>query len=429
MVDGPGKLIKLEFENNYHGFFYNLDTCETNKKAFYRLCMDFISFGGGFFIEKFYDGTLSNKKQYAVAKSNREVCFRYDSSQPIHCKESKKCSSDPLHLINRITSEENITIWFTGWFDPYPFGGRQIQASGIKHFEISVHKMSSAGNTIRMEDGNIHTQTIPSESSITRANVNFPYGPALYGISLTVVDNVNNYKKARSFVYYDNSSKLMIDHHYKLTFDSASSETNYTWQTNHGNICLTWVDRYYNDHNVHLSSNVLRPIERGYHGFYDGIYEQTTGVLPVTGTTNVHGIIDFKFKYALKNGKFSASQSVQNFTSQKLCKLITTKDGESYTFEIQAIDLTSKTLKEQTIVHIDASVPDINNVWLVKNGHRQLYVHNSTELSKMDIEFDVLDEHSGIFSIHWIFGTTPKGTELGEGAIGVSRIKVSINRN
>ena len=59
-------------------------------------------------------------------------------------------------------------------------------------------------------------------------------------------------------------------------------------------------------------------------------------------------------------------------------------------------------------------------------GLSKKVIENSTELFKMNIEFDVLDQHSGIHSIRWTFSTTLKGAELGRGAVGVQRLNVCI---
>ena len=318
---------------------------------------------------------------------------------PIHCKEDHFCSYDPIQLPKRITENENVTVSFRGWLDPFPTNGRQDQASGVQHFDIAVHKMSNAGDSWRMEEGSIQSKKM--SSSRTDKNVMFVLEnePALYGITVTAVDVAHNVKKVRRIIYYDKSSKLLINHNHKLLFDSASPDTNYTWQTNHKQICLSWVDRYYNDHNIHSSNNALKRVQQDVHGFYKGIYEQTTGVLPVQGTPNVYGIVAFYYRYKLNENTFSNKAAVPDFTKQRLCKTFTSRDGEAYTFELQSKDLKSQILTEEKTVYIDRSAPDINNIWLVKEGHRKLFVHNSTELFKMNIEFDVLDQHSGIHSI------------------------------
>ena len=276
-----------------------------------------------------------------------------------------------------------------------------------------------------MVEGSILAKKVFENETGKHVDLDLPRQPALYGITVTTVDVAGNYKKARRFVYFDNSSKLMINHNNKLRFESANQDTNFTWQTNHGKICLSWTDRYYNNFNVLATNNVLKKLQQNV--LYNGIYEQTIGVLPINGTPNVHGLIQFSYRYKLENNSFTKRRQVPNFTRQNLCETISVQDGESYEFEIQSMDLKSQKLSEGKIVHIDASVPNINNIWLVKEDDRQLYVHNSTQLSEMDIEFDVWDDHSGVHSIHWTFGTPENHNELGQGAIGVKSIKTNVS--
>ena len=373
-----------------------------------------------------FHGTLSSRIPYTSTIKSKDVCFRFDSMHPVHCKETHSCSVEPIRLLKRITDDGNITVSLTGWLDPFPKNGNKNQASGVRHYDIAVHKMSNAGESWRMEEGSIASKTVYANSTLKNVVFNLQDEPALYGVTVTTVDVAGNYKKARRIIYYDKSSKLKINRDHKLVFYSASPDTNFTWQTNYKRICLSWTDRYYNNHNVHSPNNVLKKIKQDTHGFYRGIYEQTTGVLPVSGTVNVNGIVQFYYRHRLDNNTFSNKYLVHNFTQQKLCESFSSRDGETYTFEIQSVDLKSQVLSEQRTVYIDASVPDINNIWLVKEGkHRQLFVHNSTELFKMNLEFDVLDLHSGIYTIHWALGTTTKGTDLGQGAVGVQRLKVN----
>ena len=373
-----------------------------------------------------FDGHLSSFIPYTPTTKSNDVCFRFDSISPIHCKVDFSCSYDPIQLPKRITDDGNITVAFNGWLDPFPTNGRQDQASGVQHFDIAVHKMSDSGDSWRMEDGSIQSKKIYANQTDKNVACVLENEPALYGITVTAVDIANNVKKARRIIYYDKSSKLLIDHNQKLFFDSASPDTNYTWQTNHKQICLSWIGRYYNDHNIHSSNNALKPVQQDVHGFYKDIYEQTSGVLPVKGTQNVYGIVAFYYRYKLNENTFSTKATVPDFTKQRLCKTFTPRDGQAYTIEVQSKDLKSQVLTEEKTVYIDRSAPDINNIWLVKEGHRKLYVHNSTELFKMDIEFDVQDLHSGIHSIRWTFSTTLRGAELGQGAIGVQRLNVRI---
>jgi hypothetical protein len=82
---------------------------------------------------------------------------------------------------------------------------------------------------------------------------------------------------------------------------------------------------------------------------------------------------------------------------------------------IHSIDIANNSFIENRTVHIDRSVPHINNIWLVKDGYKVLFVHHMTDLSKMQLHFEALDPHSGVRQIEWVFGNTI--TELTSGSL------------
>ncbi|XP_041349352.1 uncharacterized protein LOC121368680 [Gigantopelta aegis] len=89
-------------------------------------------------------------------------------------------------------------------------------------------------------------------------------------------------------------------------------------------------------------------------------------------------------------------------------------------------DVMKNRIQENVTVHIDHTVPDINNMWLVRNKNRELYVHNSRDLSDMVLEFDASDPHSGIYSVEWFLGTQLNTSDIGKGYLPV--IKLSANK-
>jgi hypothetical protein len=68
------------------------------------------------------------------------------------------------------------------------------------------------------------------------------------------------------------------------------------WQTDVSvPLCVNWTDHFYN---TNLSkNNFLLPVAQGnYSQDFYGHYDQTTGVLPVSGTDNVMGVIQFQVR-------------------------------------------------------------------------------------------------------------------------------------
>ena len=392
-----------------------------------RLCQKYIVKGGGFLQTKDISQahhTLSSPKPYRKTEMSKTVCYRYDSSRPKHCLEVNNCTTEPLTLDSRISRSSNIMVRFDGWFDPIPVGGTSTQASSIDSFDIAVNSVSVSGDKVKVDTKLIYARTI--SSNITEVNVNLNISddkPQLFCIVLSVKDVADNVKHARRFFLYDNSSKIMSRSNKPFYISSASKSTNYLWQTHHNDICLTWKNHFYN--RFYHDNKVLNPIETDTSNGISGVYEQTKGILPVNGTKNVDGIIRFWVSYANKsniNGSFISTIEATNLLAQSFCQNIALQDGQTYTFQVQAVDIVNNSFSEERAIHIDRSVPHIENIWLVKDGYRRLYVHNTIDLSKMVIQFEAYDSHSGIQTVEWFFGSSDASENIYRETLSVTRL-------
>ncbi|KAH3799514.1 hypothetical protein DPMN_153124 [Dreissena polymorpha] len=313
-------------------------------------------------------------------------------------------------------------VQFTGWVDPVPSGGASKTASTIESYQITVNEVPPSNGSLKVDyTKNTYTRKVPS-SDVHEMELNLTSNsPRLYCVTLEIKDIADNVRQSRRFMLFDNTSFIETwkDNPYK--FDSASPETNFTWQTHHNDICLNWKNYFINM--FYLQNELLNEIESEPHGHITGVYEQTTGLLPVGGTPNVHGIIQYFVSWKLNNGAFTEEQLVPNFLNQRFCTNLNVADGQTYTFNIRPVDIVDNTFNESTTVYIDRSPPHINNIWLKKDGYEMLYVHNSTDLSKMQMTFDALDSHSGLKNIKWEFGIADTSTTLTSGYLSVVQIK------
>ncbi|KAL3857349.1 hypothetical protein ACJMK2_012025 [Sinanodonta woodiana] len=383
-----------------------------------KLCLVFTAFGGGYF--KTLDlqtNTVSEKHLFRKTKSTQEKCFRFDNEKPVHCSVNSTCLNDahPLYVSQRITDMERVNISFNGWEDPIPTGGNKDDASGLAKFIVHLHYAKELDSTITTGE---HIMENKIEKNITVHHFIFPNEPAIYIIKLEVHDVAGNVQETRRVVLYDKSSTVQIDHTHALVVKSASSVTNHTWQTNHGPICVDWTKRYYNS--FHRNTNGLHRIavDPGVSSEYD----QISGPLPVNGTLNVDGIIMFKYQWEVDNQSRSAIHQLDNVTDQSFCKNISLSDGQTLNIFVTPIDINNRSLTENITIHIDASGPEIYNIWLLKGNHRQLYVHDSSDLSKMNLSFEALDKNSGLYSIEWRLGTQARHDDVGSGSIAVNRL-------
>lgn len=388
----------------------------------FSLCVHFEAFGGGY-LQSINTSSDSHTKfapvPYRKIKQLREICYRFDSAKPIHCKAIKTCSLDPIVIPSRVTRSNVNTLSFEGWLDPIPTGGLPKQTSGIEKYQVTVNEVLASKGVLKVDTKVISTQTV--HENITSVKMNLTSDkPRLYSLTLEVKDVADNVRQARRFMLYDNTSFIETNQEKHFDVVSASTATNYAWQTHHHDICLSWNDYFFN--RFYLDNELLNPIEPDPFGLIQGLYEQTDGVLPVSGTPNIFGITRFMMSWSLDGNPFTQETEVQNPLNQSLCKNFNVKDGQTYQINIRPIDIANNTYNETRTVHIDRSVPHIENIWLSKDGYHTLFVHHNTDLSNMSLHFDAFDPHSGIRMIEWSFGTSDSGTELSNGKIRVGAL-------
>ncbi|XP_052789246.1 uncharacterized protein LOC128223857 [Mya arenaria] len=376
------------------------------------LCLKYEVKGGGYLKAKdTRTHTDDSAKPYQKTVKQQTVCYRFDNQPPEHCSKLSRCGSEPLHLDKQITRSYLHNVEFHGWIDPVPPRGASHTASSIESYEIRVNEVMPSKGTLKV---NYLSNVVCSKVNHPITNMNdlnlISDAPRLYCFTLEVKDVADNVRQCRRFVLYDNTSAIRIwtDKPFRCT--SASPATDYTWQTHHNNVCISWKDYFYNDFYIH--NELLNPIEPAPHGLITGSYEQLNGDISVFGTSNVYGIIAYHVSWSLNHGLFSAEKPVPSFTNQSFCKDLNVKDGDTYTLKVKAIDIAGNTLSDNRTVYIDRSTPHLNNIWLEQDGYEMLYVHNSTDLSKMKMTFDALDPHSGLSKIHWTFGISDTMTEL-----------------
>lgn len=387
----------------------------------FSICIKHTTYGGGFLLAK--DTSQSTHKQlpaksYRKRNNSKTICYNFDAEAPTHCLSVHNCTYEPLHLETRISRTPNISLKFNGWFDPIPNGGSSKQASSIESYEIRVTEV--AGN-VKLQAGtkSVFTQKVNTSTSQIILNITST-APKLFCVMLEVKDVADNVRQARRFFLYDNSTFIETRNDKPFFISSAAESTNFKWQTHQNDICLNWKDHFYNG--FYLTNKLLNKIEPDQHGLISDIYEQNKGILPVNGTINVHGIIQYTFSFSLNESPFSPLLTVPDFPSQTFCKSFSMTDGETYKLRIEAVDIVNNSCSEVRTVHIDRSAPEITNIWLVKGYNKRLYVHDETDLSTMELQFDAYDIHSGIKTVEWLMGTADDmACVLATGSIGVLR--------
>ncbi|XP_052788838.1 uncharacterized protein LOC128223605 [Mya arenaria] len=414
-VNSSQSVTRTHFESHNLTTNYSL----ANGQA---LCLEYEAKGGGYLkaIDRRTNTALS-AKPYHKTVDQRTVCYRFDSQPPEHCSKLSICSSEPLRVDKRITRSKLHHVEFDGWVDPVPSGGVSRTASSIESYEIRVNEVLPSKGSLKV-DYTSNVLSIKVNHRVKNMDINLTSDtPRLYCFTLDVKDFADNVRQCRRFVLYDNTSSIQFWNEKPFRFTSASSAIDYTWQTHHNNVCISWKDYFYND--FYINNDLLKPIDPDPHGLITGSCEQMTGEIPVSGTSNVHGIMAYNISWRLNNGSFSGETSVPSFTSQSFCRDMNVTDGDTYRLNVKAIDIAGNAQSDQRTVFIDRSAPHLNDIWLEKDGYGMLYVHNSTDLSKIKMTFDALDPHSGLSKIHWAFGIAM--TELLSEHLAVRTITVS----
>jgi hypothetical protein len=329
-------------------------------------------------------------------------------------------------LSTRLTRSKKLTVTFDDWVDPNPSSDHTDLASGIKSYEINIYEVIDSTTTEQMRvTTSLKVYKLPN--NVTTPEIDLPEKTIamLYAVLLEVTDHANNVRQARRFVLYDNSSVIVRNGVIPFRVESASNKTDFKWQVTHGELCFSWKNRFFNNHNI--KNNPFRSIKPEGQNAIHGKYDQMSGLIPVGGTQNVNGITEFYYSLEKNDKEIVLNGKVFNFTSETICLVTNMIDGDVFKFNIQARDIMNHTLNDTVTVNIDESVPQITDMWLVRDGNKQLYVHHDTDLSLMSFQFKAFDKHSGIKEMKWAFGVYENKTVLIEKGVGATRIDASVN--
>ncbi|XP_072048763.1 uncharacterized protein [Amphiura filiformis] len=334
-------------------------------------------------------------RQYIGKTISRTNYFLFDLEDPYHCTGTDECKTQMLHISPSVTKSSDISVSSSGWSD---------RDSKISKFELEVCEHEFDGNQLR-EKSSCHRRvhigslwqsiTSPMSGNATgrgyiktlvlgrrltnKNNQHLKWSGALisvtmgtysyiglvislafmllhcishagvYSFILTVDDNAGNYKKTRRFLFYDNGSSISTNSSAAITYDQDFGLRNRMEIPNSNGITSFRVE-----------FSVFRPLL--------GIVTDSSSNLP--GTT---------------------TQVSENFNFE---------DGDRLTFTITARDFVDNVKREPVDIFVDSSPPVISDLWLVRDG-MHLAVHYSHNLHDMRADFEVVDTHSGISTLHW----------------------------
>ncbi|XP_038051300.1 uncharacterized protein LOC119724354 isoform X2 [Patiria miniata] len=414
-ADSPATdLVSCEFTFNVNAY-----TPQTGDV----LRSDVESFNGG--VLKLYNRDFYNlvvPRYYTGRSTSNHATITFDFDEPYHCVNAG-CRNSMLHAGNDVTTQARITITWQSWDD---------SLSGIKEYDLQVRQLSgSHGNEMTeiFDSPAVYSGVTSSGHAVTLPHV------GVYSIILSVIDNAGNAKLSRRFVFFDDDpNDVTIQNDNPMRILSASSRSNYVWQTNLNSggttsVEIQWTNRFINLY--YVNQGLLKPIGSYIGGNIESNYDQNFGQRGRAAISNTQGITEFRVLHDIDHSGGRTTITVSNDNSNNWSNEgtntqetydLTLVDGDSIRFWVEARDLTGHFVRDSVLVHADSSPPVIEDFWLVRDGEVNLAVHSSADLHEMSVEFRTFDIHSGVRTIHWRLWDPVTETEYGSQTIPARQI-------
>nr|KAG5689778.1 hypothetical protein BaRGS_011579 [Batillaria attramentaria] len=194
---------------------------------------------------------------------------------------------------------------------------------------------------------------------------------------------------------------------------SAHNRSGDYWQTdNLQPICVDWQNRFYSSNDDVMQSVFLEPVKGDTKREIFALYDQTTGILPVTGTDNEAGIVKFELSYGRESEARSAWTSIRDIDQQTVCLRKDLHDGDTYKIWIRASDIMGNSQEDLVQVGIDHTAPHVSMQASRSNDGHKLFVRDLADLSTLDLLVHAEDPHSGIQSVEVTVSSVPSSSDL-----------------
>ena len=236
----------------------------------------------------------------------------------------------------------------------------------MKEYEIEVRHMQWTPTEL-FADFKAVSSFISDNGSAVHIPLPDENQPAIFAIYLWALDSTQespNYRIARRFVLTDNTSYIVTSEDNPIIPTTAFEDSDLEWQVELVPVHLNWTNHFYNTWHIH--TNLLLPIRGDGNLSISGVFEQETGELPVSGTDNVDGVVNFLYHYIRHSPR---EYEEQNFTDvidplsqQLLLDNTTIRDGDTLQVTIKAVDIMNNTLDSSITLYIDSTPPQIFNI-------------------------------------------------------------------
>ncbi|XP_038051051.1 uncharacterized protein LOC119724185 [Patiria miniata] len=335
---------------------------------------------------------MSRNYNGASASVRASASFTFAMSGATHCVRSNHCRTTMLNVGEKIISEPGITVTWEGWSDRH---------AGIKEFSLDVRQMSGTVGDEMTEI--LDTPAVYQGVSESGLSITLPQA-GVYSFVLSVVDNLDNVRRCRRFVFLDNDPDdltVRTDSPMRVQVFSHGWETQGAWLNDikpvgSTKLLLDWQGHFTNE--MHHSRGLLKPIGVYANGIIDADYDQNFGKRGRAGVPNALGVRKFR---VFSDVDHSGGRTINNASDDKsdhwnhvgvytnafvFRRLV---DGDSIRLWVEARDIAGHYVRDSVLVHVDSSPPVIEDTKIAV-----------TEFA-ISVHFRAFDEHSGIKAIDW----------------------------
>ncbi|XP_067663255.1 uncharacterized protein [Haliotis asinina] len=388
----------------------DLYTCEGNSSGLplpfqHRdiIELSFSSSNGGYVKVRNKESNTLTTQYYNGATRTHTFTVSMDLVDPYHCTGTAACVGSML-TVPDVIKTSTVNLRWSGWSD---------DDAGLDHFVRDVYELHAVGDELR-DKYRVNSTTLTSSAT---SNSYILPDVGVYSVVLSAYDKAGNRRSARRILICDGTSAVTTRANTSLRVTTASSATS-EWQTTSSVVTVDWTNRYMNT--VHHKNKWLLGVASL--GDIGSDYDDNEDGRGVDAINNVQGIARFlsSYKVGHHGGSSITSPPSHNlFISQGLhqSQTITPSlvDGDTVRFWVRAYDIRSEFLEEHVTVHIDASPPVIEDLWLTRGDRLNISVHSAEEFSEMTIEWIAYDEHSGLETVSWRIVDKYQGLDIVHG--------------
>ncbi|CAG2200973.1 unnamed protein product [Mytilus edulis] len=323
----------------------------------------------------------------------RQFTFHWDLHEPFQLcvrRYSLNCTKPPVYATD-VTNNSEITLHWNGWAD---------DLAGIGGYEYEVYKLGNDG-TFQSEDQGKLITTGKNISTLDTSATFKVIDTGMYSVVFFAIDQAGNMKPARTLFLYDDSSHVEMNNGTTMKVEQARKDTNYVWvDVDSPVLKVKWPGRFKNEE--HYKQLWLASVKPRKH--VDPEYDDHYGKRKTTTVPHRQGIVRFETQFTVLSPAITQQVnfvSTSDVRDEATSLSVTWNDGDRLDVTVRAYDIFDIFIDDVVTVFKDTSPPKIENLWLSNGDRVNVSVHSFEDFSKMTVEWNAFDYHSGIDNLEW----------------------------